>query len=72
MHALMMKFAVEAGMDWERIKTAKPELLKGIYEAYIITTDREDAVDSLQHILKKLDKDERGSQLSSPTLSKSP
>ena len=72
MHALMMKFAVEAGMDWERIKTAKPELLKGIYEAYIITTDREDAVDSLQHILKELDKDERGSQLSSPTLSKSP
>ena len=34
----------------------------------MITTDREDAVDSLQHILKKIDRDER----SSPTLSRSP
>ena len=34
----------------------------------MITTDREDAVDSLQHIIKKIDRDER----SSPTLSRSP
>lgn len=72
MNALMRKFAIEAGMDWEKIKGAKSELLKGIYEAYMITTDREDAVDSLQHIVKKLEREERGSQLSSPTLSKSP
>jgi hypothetical protein len=54
MNGLMRKFTVEAGLDWERIKKAKPELIKGIYEAYMITTDREDAVDSLQHIIKKL------------------
>lgn len=68
MNAILKKFAIEAGMDWDRLQSAKPELLKGIYESYMITTDREDAVDSLQHIIKKIDRDER----SSPTLSRSP
>jgi len=70
MNALLRKFAVEASLDWEKIKTAKEELLKGIYESYMITTDREDAVDSLQHIVKKIERDERGSP--SPTMSMSP
>lgn len=67
MKAILRKFALEAGLDWDKLQTAKPELLKGIYESYMATTDRDDAVDSLQHIIKKLEKDERGS----PVLSKS-
>lgn len=31
MYAILKKFAVEAGMDWDRLLLAKPELLKGIY-----------------------------------------
>lgn len=40
MNAILKKFAVEAGLDWEKVSTAKTELLKGIYESYMITTDR--------------------------------
>lgn len=67
MNAILKKFSVEGGLDWEKLKTAKLELLKGIYESYMMTTDREDAVDSLQHILKKMEREEK----SSPSLSRS-
>ncbi len=70
MNAILNKFTSEAGYDFEKLKTAKPELLKGVYQSYMMTTDREDAVDSIQHILKKLQKDDKASPVSkgrSPT-----
>jgi hypothetical protein len=31
MNALLKKFSIEAGLDWDKLQTAKVELLKGIY-----------------------------------------
>jgi hypothetical protein len=44
---LFQQFATEANLDQEKLKECAADTIKGIYEAYLLTNDKEDTVDSL-------------------------
>lgn len=61
----MAQLAEEAGIDPVRLQECRPDILKGIYETYMVTNDRGDTIDTLERAVKK-------TKLSSPNSPASP
>ena len=55
MDCILGNFTSKTEGDWNTLKDrTKNELLMGIYESFMMTKDEEDAIDSIQHIFKKM------------------
>jgi hypothetical protein len=65
MACVMGQLAEEAGIDAVRLQECRPDILKGIYETYMITNDRGDTLDTLERAVKK-------TKLNSPNSPSSP
>lgn len=61
----MAQLANEAGIDASRLKECRGDILKGIYETYMVTNDKSDTLDTLERAVKK-------TKLSSPNSPCSP
>lgn len=47
MEWVMSQLANEAGIDASRLKECRGDILKGIYETYMVTNDKSDTLDTL-------------------------
>lgn len=66
MACVMRQLAQEAGIEEGKLEECRTDVLKGIYEAYMITNDKADTVDTLERAVRK------GSKLNSPHSPNSP
>jgi uncharacterized protein YihD (DUF1040 family) len=65
MGCVMRQLAEEAGIDSQRLQECRADILKGIYETYMVTSDKGDTIDTLERAIKK-------TRLSSPNSPSSP
>lgn len=54
MKLIIGQLAEQAGIDSDKIDECKPDIVKGIYEAYLQTNDKVDTIDSLQRAVRKI------------------
>lgn len=54
MKTVIADIAAEANLDMAKIEKCKTEIVKGIYEAFLVTNDRADTVDSLERAIRKV------------------
>jgi hypothetical protein len=47
MKVVIQELANEAGIELHKIESCRTDIVKGIYEAYLVTNDRNDTIDSL-------------------------
>ena len=47
MGCVMRQLAEEAGIDSQRLQECRADILKGIYETYMVTKDKSDTIDTL-------------------------
>ncbi len=50
----MSHFAKAAELSLSKLEECKTEPILGIYEAYKVTRDKEDAIESLRRLMKKV------------------
>lgn len=64
MYMVLEEMAKEVGIEAVSLRECRNDILKGIYEAYLQTQDRNDTIDSLERAARKV------SRQSSPRSSK--
>jgi hypothetical protein len=56
MNLLMSKMAAQANIDYDKIKCCRTDIIKGIYQTYLLTNDIADTIDSLERAVRKTNK----------------
>ena len=54
MKLVLEELAREGGLEVDKLAECREDVVKGIYEVYCQTQDREDTLDSLERALRKL------------------
>jgi len=50
----IQELAKEANIELSKIEECRTDIIKGIYEAYLVTNDRSDTIDSLERAIRKV------------------